>query len=159
MTRTFRINNMTTLSPMDEFEQFMDNFTSFHKWGKVFDLEKTFEPINNKDKYPKYTILKHKEDDSKRRIKIAAAGMNKDDFIVTTLKNKLCVKYEPKCVECDEWEVMENNIGSRAFTQYFTAPEAYIVKVEEAEIKDGILIIDVNIEIPEDMKETEYKIK
>lgn len=64
---------MTTLSPMEEFEQFMDSIASSNKWGKVFDLEKTFEPISNKDKYPKYTILKHKEDDSKRRIKIAAS--------------------------------------------------------------------------------------
>ena len=129
---------MTTLSPI---EQIMNEMTA--GWGNVFDFEPTFSGIENANKYPKYEILKDKKNENKFKIMIASAGLEKSKFKITTLKNKLCVKYdedleinnkedEPE----EEYEVISSTIAKRKFTQYFTAPETYVIKVENAEMKE-----------------------
>ena len=129
----------------------------------TFDFSPAFCGLENKDKYPKYTILKNKKEENKFKILIAAAGMDKEKFKITSLKNKLCVTYEEttdtKDLEDDEYETVSNTISKRKFTQYFTAPETYVIKVENAEMKDGMLEIYVETEIPEDMKEKVIDIK
>ena len=149
---------MTTLSPI---EQIMNEMSA--GWGNVFDFSPAFCGLENKDKYPKYTILKNKKEENKFKILIAAAGMDKEKFKITSLKNKLCVTYEEttdtKDLEDDEYETVSNTISKRKFTQYFTAPETYVIKVENAEMKDGMLEIYVETEIPEDMKEKVIDIK
>ena len=89
--------------------------------------------------------------------------MDKEKFKITSLKNKLCVTYDEttdsKDLEDDEYETVSNTISKRKFTQYFTAPETYVIKVENAEMKDGMLEIYVETEIPEDMKEKIIDIK
>ncbi len=149
---------MTTLSPI---EQIMNEMSA--GWGNVFDFSPAFCGLENKDKYPKYTILKNKKEENKFKILIAAAGMDKEKFKITSLKNKLCVTYDEttdtKDLEDDEYETVSNTISKRKFTQYFTAPETYVIKVENAEMKDGMLEIYVETEIPEDMKEKVIDIK
>lgn len=161
MRNLIRLNNMTTLSPI---EQIMNEMAA--GWGNVFDFEPAFMGIENKDKYPRYTILKNKKEENKFKITMAVAGLDKEKLKITTLKNKLCVSYdedrvvEDKEVEPeDEYEVISNTIAKRKFTQYFTAPETYTIKVEGAEMKDGMLEIYVETEIPEDMKEKVIDIK
>ncbi len=158
MRNLLRLNNMTTLSPI---EQIMNEMSA--GWGNVFDFSPAFCGLENKDKYPKYTILKNKKEENKFKILIAAAGMDKEKFKITSLKNKLCVTYEEttdtKDLEDDEYETVSNTISKRKFTQYFTAPETYVIKVENAEMKDGMLEIYVETEIPEDMKEKIIDIK
>lgn len=158
MKNLIRLNNMTTLSPI---EQIME---SMSRWDNVFDFSPAFNGVDTKDKWPKYTILRDKKDENKFKIMIAAAGLDKKCFKVTSLKNKLCVSYDEDHVEEskseeEQYEVISNTIAKRKFTQYFTAPEGQIVKVAKAEIKDGMLEIYAETEIPEDMKEVEYEIK
>ncbi len=158
MRNLLRLNNMTTLSPI---EQIMNEMTA--RWDNVFDFSPAFSGLENKDKYPKYEILKNKKEENKFKILIAAAGMNKESFHITTLKNKLCVTYEEatdsKDLEDEEYESITNTISKRKFTQYFNANENYIIKVVSAEMKDGMLEIYVETEIPEDMKEKVIDIK
>ncbi len=122
MRNLLRLNNMTTLSPI---EQIMNEMSA--GWGNVFDFSPAFCGLENKDKYPKYTILKNKKEENKFKILIAAAGMDKEKFKITSLKNKLCVTYDEttdtKDLEDDEYETVSNTISKRKFTQYFTAPE------------------------------------
>ena len=158
MRNLLRLNNMTTLSPI---EQIMNEMTA--RWDNVFDFSPAFSGLENKEKYPRYSILKNKKEENKFKIVMAIAGLDKDKIKITTLKNKLCVSYEEttdsKDLEDEEYEVISNNIARRKFTQYFNANENYTIKVESAETKDGMLEIYVKTEIPEDMKEIEYKIK
>ena len=161
MRNLLRLNNMTTLSPI---EQIMNEMTA--RWDNVFDFTPAFSGLENKDKYPRYTILKNKKEENKFKITMAVAGLDKEKLKITTLKNKLCVSYdEDRVVENkeiepeDEYEVVSNTIAKRKFTQYFTAPETYTIKVEGAEMKDGMLEIYVETEIPEDMKEKVIDIK
>ena len=158
MRNLIRLNNMTTLSPI---EQIMNEMTA--RWDNAFDFSPAFSGLENKEKYPRYSILKNKKEENKFKIVMAIAGLDKDKIKITTLKNKLCVSYEEttdsKDLEDEEYEVISNNIARRKFTQYFNANENYTIKVESAETKDGMLEIYVKTEIPEDMKEIEYKIK
>ncbi len=158
MRNLLRLNNMTTLSPI---EQIMNEMTA--RWDNAFDFSPAFSGLENKEKYPRYSILKNKKEENKFKIVMAIAGLDKDKIKITTLKNKLCVSYEEttdsKDLEDEEYEVISNNIARRKFTQYFNANENYTIKVESAETKDGMLEIYVKTEIPEDMKEIEYKIK
>ena len=158
MRNLIRLNNMTTLSPI---EQIMNEMAA--GWGNVFDFEPAFMGIENKDKWPRYTILKNKKEENKFKIVMAVAGLDKEKLKITTLKNKLCVSYDEttddKSLSNDEYEVVSNTIARRNFTQYFTAPETYTIKVENAEVKDGMLEICVETEIPEDMKEKTIDIK
>lgn len=158
MRNLLRLNNMTTLSPI---EQIMNEMTA--RWDNAFDFSPAFCGLDNKEKWPKYTILKNKKEENKFKIVMAVAGLDKTKIKVTTLKNKLCVAYdettEDKDLEDDEYEVVSNTIARRKFTQYFTANENYTIKVESAEVKDGMLEIYVETEIPEDMKEKVIDIK
>lgn len=158
MRNLIRLNNMTTLSPI---EQIMNEMAA--GWGNVFDFEPAFMGIENKEKWPRYTILKNKKEENKFKIVMAVAGLDKEKLKITTLKNKLCVSYDEttddKSLSNDEYEVVSNTIARRNFTQYFTAPETYTIKVESAEVKDGMLEICVETEIPEDMKEQIIDIK
>lgn len=158
MKNLLRLNNMTTLSPI---EQIMNEMAA--GWGNVFDFEPAFMGIENKEKWPRYTILKNKKEENKFKIVMAVAGLDKEKLKITTLKNKLCVSYDEttddKSLSNDEYEVISNTIARRNFTQYFTAPEAYEIKVEKAEMKDGMLEIYVENEIPNDMKEKVIDIK
>lgn len=161
MTKILRLNNMTTLSPIEQIVNEMSR-----GWDNVFDFTPAFAGIETKDKYPKYEILKNKKNENKFKIMIASAGLDKKYFKITSLKNKLCVTYdEDQIIEGvetepeDEYEVVSSTIAKRKFTQYFTAPETYIIKVENAEMKDGMLEIYVETEIPDDMKEKVIDIK
>lgn len=162
MRNVLRLNNMTTLSPI---EQIMNEMS--RGWDNVFDFTPTFSGIETKDKYPKYEILKDKKNENKFKILIAAAGLDKKYFKITSLKNKLCVTYDEDQIiepveeekEVDQYEVVSSTIAKRRFTQYFTAPETYIIKVSNAEMKNGMLEIYAETEIPKDMKEKIIEIK
>lgn len=158
MRKTLSLNNMATLPSLSELVTEMSR-----GWNNVFDFTPTFTGVETAEKWPRYTILKDKKDDNKFKIMIAAAGLSKNKFKITSLKNKLCVSYdeEPLADVADDgqYEIVSNTIARRKFTQYFTAPETYIIQVTSAELKDGMLEIYAETIIPKDMKEVEYKIK
>lgn len=165
------------INPFQELENLMNN------WGGAFDFNSALKDIPTPSKYPKYELLKDKNDSKHNRIRICVAGMNPDNIEISTLKNKISIKYEPEKsvnseqVNKEDYEVIETEncrdirkkqpefetvvsyISNRSFTQYFSAPESYLVKVNSAEVKDGILTIDTIMELPEDMKETKIPIK
>lgn len=157
------------MSPFQEMENIMRN------WRGAFDFDSALKDIPTPSKYPKYELLKDKDDSKHNRIRICVAGMNPDNIEISTLKNKISIKYEPekiiqvtkeeyieetkKAEKEPEFETVVSYISNRSFTQYFSAPESYLVKVNSAEVKDGILTIDTIMELPEDMKETKIPIK
>lgn len=160
------------MTPFAEMENIMRN------WRGAFNFDSVLKDIPSPTKYPKYELLKDKKDSTHNRIRICVAGMNPDNIEISTLKNKISIKYEPekpveptqiteeeyieetkKSEEGPEFETVVSYISNRSFTQYFTAPESYLIRVDSAEVKDGILTIDTTMEIPKDMQETKVPIK
>jgi molecular chaperone IbpA len=103
--------------------------------------------------YPPYDVLKL--DDDKYQISIAVAGFTKKDLDISVDNNTLTVKGE--IVEVTDGEYLHKGIASRKFTRTFALGE--YMEVTAAEIKDGMLNIDIDRIVPEDKKPKQIKIK
>ena len=104
--------------------------------------------------YPPYDIVKHS--DTHYDIQVALAGYSKDDIEVEVKENTLSIKSVKK-EEDDKVEVLHRGISKRYFERSFTIAED--VKVNGAELKDGLLIVSLERVIPEHKKPRIIKIK
>jgi molecular chaperone IbpA len=107
----------------------------------------------NTTSYPPYDLLKLDEDTY--RLSIAVAGFGKNDIDVSIDNGTLIIKGE--IVEVTDAEVVHKGIASRKFTRSFALGE--YMEVSSAELKDGMLHINVDRIIPEDKKPKSIKIK
>ena len=108
-------------------------------------------------KYPPYNIRKTEKD--KYAIELALAGFNKDDVEVEYEDNLLTVKTKKvdKTVQKDGDEIIHKGISQRSFSRSFTVADD--VKVNGAELKDGLLTIDCEKIVPEIKKKKLIPIK
>ena len=104
--------------------------------------------------YPPYDIVKHS--DTHYDIQVALAGYSKDDIEVEVKENTLSIKSVKK-EEDDKVEVLHRGISKRYFERSFTIAED--VKVNSAELKDGLLIVSLERVVPEHKKPRLIKIK
>ena len=107
----------------------------------------------NSNSYPPYDLLKLDEDTY--RISLAIAGFSKEDINVSVDNGTLVIKGE--IVEVTDAEVVHKGIAGRKFTRSFALGE--YMEVTGAEMKDGMLHINVDRIIPEDKKPKTIKIK
>tara|TARA_B100000963_G_scaffold323006_1_gene307481 strand:- start:3908 stop:4288 length:381 start_codon:yes stop_codon:yes gene_type:complete len=107
--------------------------------------------------YPPYNIRKVGKD--KYAIEVAVAGFNKDDVEVEYEDNLLTVKTKQikKTDQNDNGEVIHRGISQRSFARSFTIADD--VKVNGAELKDGLLTISCEKIIPEIKKKRLIQIK
>jgi len=108
--------------------------------------------------YPPYNIRKAGKD--KYAIEVAVAGFNKNDVEVEYEDNLLTVKTKKvdKAVEKDmDGEIIHRGISQRSFSRSFTIADD--IKVEGAEIKDGLLTINCEKIVPEQKKRKLIPIK
>tara|TARA_Y100000816_G_scaffold287366_1_gene269968 strand:- start:184 stop:543 length:360 start_codon:yes stop_codon:yes gene_type:complete len=107
--------------------------------------------------YPPYNIRKVGKD--KYAIEVAVAGFNKDDVEVEYEDNLLTVKTKQvkKTDQNNNGEVIHRGISQRSFARSFTIADD--VKVNGAELKDGLLTISCEKIIPEIKKKRLIQIK
>ena len=110
-----------------------------------------------KNNYPPYNIRKAGKD--KYAIELAIAGFNKNDVEVEFEDNLLTVKTKKieKTVEKDGDEIIHKGISQRSFSRSFTIADD--VKVNGAELKDGLLTINCEKIVPEQKKKKLIPIK
>jgi molecular chaperone IbpA len=138
---------MVTQFAMDLFND--PFFIGFNReLGRLNTAHKT-----NTTSYPPYDLLKLDEDTY--RLSIAVAGFGKNDIDVSIDNGTLVIKGE--IVEVTDAEVVHKGIASRKFTRSFALGE--YMEVSSAELKDGMLHINVDRIIPEDKKPKSIKIK
>ena len=114
--------------------------------------------LSMQSNYPPYNIRKTGKD--KYAIEVAVAGFNKDDVEVEYEDNLLTVKTKKvdKTVEEDkDGEIIHRGISQRSFSRSFTI--ANDVKVNGAELKDGLLLIVCEKIVPEQKKRKLIPIK
>ena len=107
--------------------------------------------------YPPYNIRKAGND--RYAIELAVAGFGKDDVEVEFEDNLLTVKTKKvdKTVEKDGDEIIHKGISQRSFSRSFTIADD--VKVNGAELKDGLLTINCEKIVPEQKKKKLIPIK
>ena len=138
---------MVTQFAMDLFND--PFFIGFNReLGRLNSAHKT-----NTQSYPPYDLLKLDEDTY--RISIAVAGFSKGDIDVSVDNGTLIIKGE--IVEVTDAEVVHKGIAGRKFTRSFALGE--YMEVTGADMKDGMLHINVDRIVPEDKKPKTIKIK
>jgi len=103
--------------------------------------------------FPPYNI--EKVEDGKYKITFAFAGFTKNDIEVTCKENTL--KVSGKVEMPKNAEYLYKGIAERAFNQSFKLAD--YTTVVGAEMKDGLLHLDVEQKLPEDKKEKKVNIK
>jgi molecular chaperone IbpA len=98
--------------------------------------------------YPPFNLLKVDEDTF--HIEIAVAGFKEGEIDVTIEKNLLTVKGAKKDGVPDNIEYLHRGVSTRNFERTF--PLGPNIEVKGAVIRDGMLIIDLVREVPEEEK-------
>jgi molecular chaperone IbpA len=115
----------------------------------MFDqLERRFaNQVQNN--YPPHNVIRYTE--NTYAIEIAVAGFAKSEVSVSLEANELTIKGEkPEAEVENEYQYLHRGLASRNFIKVF--PLAEHIKVKGAEIKDGILTVNLEREIPEELK-------
>jgi molecular chaperone IbpA len=107
----------------------------------------------NSQTYPPYDLLKLDEDTY--RISLAVAGFSRENIDISVDNGTLIIKGE--LVEVVDAEVVHKGIAGRKFVRSFALGE--YMEVTGAEMKDGMLHINVDRVIPEDKKPKTIEIK
>jgi molecular chaperone IbpA len=103
--------------------------------------------------YPPYDLLKL--DDDTYLLSLAVAGFSKDDIKVSVDNGTLIIKGE--IVEVTDAEVVHKGIAGRKFTRTFALGE--YMEVTGAEMKDGMLNVNIDRIVPEEKKPKEIAVK
>lgn len=103
--------------------------------------------------YPPYDLVKVDEDTFK--LSLAVAGFSKNDIDVSVDNGTLIIKGDT--AESTDAEIVHKGIAARKFTRTFALGE--YMEVVGAEMKDGMLHIDIERVIPEEKKPKSIKVK
>lgn len=115
-------------------------------FDRLFDLLETSIPSQIADNYPPFDLVQEGED--RYRITLAVAGFRPDEVEVTAQQNLLTVAGRKG--DGDDARYIHRGIAARAFERRFGLADH--VQVRSAELRDGILSIVLEREIPEEMK-------
>jgi molecular chaperone IbpA len=110
-------------------------------------LENATRGENKNSGYPPYNIEVVEQD--KYQITLAVAGFAEENLEITSENNKLTIKGKQES-DSNERKFLHQGIAGRDFERTFELAEH--VKVIGADLKNGLLTIDLVKEIPEAMK-------
>ena len=146
MTRNQHLSIFNQLRPVTVgFDPIFDHFE------RMFDNDMLMTPSVN---YPPYNIVK--TGDYTYNIEVALAGFNKKDIEVKYADNTLEIKSIHEKEEAKEG-TLHQGISKRHFTRSFTIAED--VEVKGAELKDGLLQVELEKIIPDSKKPRTINIK
>lgn len=136
-------NVMTLTTPL------MRQTVGFDRFNDLFEtlLNDTTEGF---DTYPPYNIEKLGEDDY--RIVMAVAGFSMDDLNIVLENGELNIsgRIHDKEKANKATQILHRGIGTRPFERQFRLAD--YIKVTSADMKDGLLTINLVREIPEEKK-------
>ncbi|TIT95126.1 MAG: Hsp20 family protein [Mesorhizobium sp.] len=126
------------------------DFSPFYRssigFDRIFTLLENASPPQNADNWPPYDIAKHGEDTY--RIVLAVAGFDEDELTITHEPNMLVI--EGAKTENDEAKYLHHGLALRPFVRRFELADH--VTIVRGKLENGLLIIDLKKEIPEEMK-------
>lgn len=118
-------------------------------FDRLFDLlENSARGASPSDNYPPFDLERLAED--RYRITLAVAGFKKDEIDITAQQNLLLVTGKKETAAQDRSAFLHVGIANRSFERRFELAD--FVRVEAADLADGLLTIELVREIPEAMK-------
>ncbi len=128
------------------------DFTPYRRstvgFDRLFDLLESQARQSAGDNYPPFNIARQGEDNY--RITLAVAGFRSQDIDITAQQNLLTVQGKKREDLDDGSEVLHLGIANRGFERRFELAD--FVRVDRADLADGLLIIDLVRKVPEAMK-------
>ncbi len=116
-------------------------------------LDSASRTSQNQPSYPPYNIEQF--DDDNYQISMAVAGFEESELTITSENNSLVVEGK-KQEDKTEHKFVHQGIAARNFKHSFQLAEH--VKITAAELRNGLLYINLVREIPEAMKPRQIKI-
>jgi len=133
------------------------DFTPLYRTSVGFDrLASLMSSANRQDQgnsYPPYNIRTMGE--NHYQITMAIAGFAEDDLDITTEHNRLVITGK-RAEEEEKGEYLHRGIATRSFERRFNLADH--VKVVAANLENGLLHIELEREIPDEMKPRKIKI-
>jgi molecular chaperone IbpA len=127
------------------------DFTPYRRstvgFDRLFDLLENQARASTGENYPPFNIERRGED--AYRITLAVAGFRAEDLDITAQQNLLTIVGK-KREETSDGEMLHVGIANRGFERRFELAD--FVRVEGADLADGLLVIDLVREVPEAMK-------
>jgi molecular chaperone IbpA len=120
-------------------------------WRSTIGFDRLFDVLDEvqrtaEETYPPYNI--ERLDENRFQISVALAGFSSDEVALTVEQNVLTLEGHKS--DTDEKTFLHRGIPARNFKRQFTLADH--VEVKGARFENGLLIIDLQREIPEAMK-------
>ena len=112
-----------------------------HLFNALDEVQRTGE-----ESYPPYNI--ERLDENRFQISVALAGFTPDEVVLTAEQNVLTL--EGKKTDKQEKTFLHRGISTRNFKRQFTLADH--VEVKGARFENGLLLVELQREIPEAMK-------
>jgi len=118
-------------------------------FDRLFDMLENNSVGQTQENYPPFDLIK--QGDNEYRIQLAVAGFAPNEIDITAQQNVLIVSGR-KSDESEEGgdDFIYRGIANRSFERRFALADH--IQVKSADLKDGLLAIDLVREIPEAMK-------
>ena len=118
-------------------------------FDRLFDMLENSGASNGGENYPPFDLIKTGENDY--RIELAVAGFGPDEIDITAQQNVLIVSGRKKEESGDKGsDYIYRGIATRSFERRFALADH--IQVRGADLKDGLLSVELVREIPEAMK-------
>jgi molecular chaperone IbpA len=116
-------------------------------------LDRIADVDNEATTYPPYNIERLTENEY--RITMAVAGFGKEDVEIEINDNTLSIRGKKKAADTER-TFLHRGLAARAFERRFQLADH--VEVRGADVKDGLLSVDLKREIPERLKPRKIEI-
>lgn len=122
-------------------------------FDRLFDMLENGITNQTAENYPPFDL--EQQGDDRYRITLAVAGFRPDEIDITAQQNLLIVSGKKN--DQSEHNYVHRGIAARSFERRFVLGD--YVQVRSADLRDGLLSIELVREIPEEMKPRKIEIK
>jgi molecular chaperone IbpA len=122
-------------------------------FDRLFDLLENSARGASSENYPPFNLERVAQD--RYRITLAVAGFTRDEIEITAQQNLLLVAGRKD--DAPQGDFLHVGIANRSFERRFELAD--FVRVEDARLADGLLVIELVREVPEAMKPRTVAIK
>jgi len=118
-------------------------------FDRLFDLIENSARLQQTDNYPPYNI--ERVDEDRYSVTLAVAGFKADEIAITAQQNLLqIIGRKAEVAEEERANYLHLGIANRSFERRFELAD--FVRVESADLADGLLTVALVREIPDAMK-------